>query len=933
VTTEQAGLIGRETELGSIARFLGAVPDGPSALIIRGEPGIGKSTLWEAGVAGARSESYLVMSSRPALAETDLPYLALGDLFAEVPEHLLDELPVPQRKALEVALLRTEGEGPPLQQRAVSAAVLNTLLILARSTPTLIAIDDAQWLDPPSSRVLRFALRRMLPASIGIMAAIRSGDGEQDPLGVGTALPAERLHEVPLGPLDLQALEHVLQTRLQATLSGPTLRRLEETSGGNPFFALELARALLDPDASTIPGGHLPATRTLSDLLDTRLLGLSEQAREALLVAAALSRPTVDLVCTAAADPGAALEGLDQASEAGLLRLEAGHVVFAHPLYASVVYSQASPTELRRLHEHLASLVDDPDERVRLLGLAARDPDEGVAAAMDEAARRAASRGAQDAAATFMEQAIRLTPPQLTADVISRELTAADHHVAAGDTSRARTLLEAVLADSDAGTVRARALHRLTRVRVLEGGFGAAVPLLQQALEEVGADLSLRAAIERDMVFTLTQLGELREALPHAREGLRAAEATGKPVLLAEALDHLCMAELVAGVGPDQQLLDRAIAVEQEVGPAPPLEHPGMGTGCLPLAVTLKWMDRFDEARELLRALHRDHLEHGDEGALAPVLFGLGELECWAGDWDAAGRLADECHALASRAGQPIAGKIALTLESMVDACRGDADAARSKAEASLALSEKVADPRSVIRDLKTLGFLELSLGRADVAAGYLDRGLELERRAGYDPGVMRLLPDAVEAMLSIGRLEEAAPLVDGLEAHGRRLDRPWALATGARCRGLLEAARGDLDEAREALERALTEHERLPQPLELARTHVALGIVLRRSKQKRAARESLERALAIFDGLGAARWAERAHTELGRIGGRAPSPLDLTPTEARIAELVAEGQTNREVAAAVFLSEKTVETNLTRIFRKMGVSSRRELARRIRSG
>jgi DNA-binding CsgD family transcriptional regulator len=601
-------------------------------------------------------------------------------------------------------------------------------------------------------------------------------------------------------------------------------------------------------------------------------------------------------------------------------------------LYASVVSSQASPAQLRGLHGRLASLVDDPDERVRLLGLAARGSDEDVAAAMDEAARRAASRGAPDAAAAFMEQAVRLTPPELTTDIVRRELDAADHFVAAGDTARARELLEAVLAASEEGTVRARSLHRLTRVRVLEGGFGAAVPLLQQALEEVGSDLTLRAAIERDLVFTLTQLGALRDALPHAREGLRAAEAAGEPAMLAESLYHLCMAEIVAGEGPGPGLLDRAIDTERQVGPAPFLEHPGMGTGCLPLAVTLKWMDRFDDARELFHALHRDHLEHGDEAALSPVLFGLGELECWAGDLGAADRLADECHALASRAGQPIAERIGLMLGSMVDACRGDVDAARTKANASLAMSGRIDDPRFEIRDLRTLGFLELSLGRADAAAGYLDRGLELERGAGYDPSVLRLVPDAVEAMLLQGRLDAAAPLVEELETHGRRLDRPWALATGARCRGLLDAAHGDLEGACEALERALREHERLPQPLELARTQLALGVVLRRAKRKRDARESLERALAIFDELGAALWAERSRAELGRIGGRAPSPLDLTATEARIAELVAEGQTNREVAAAVYLSEKTVETNLTRIYRKLGVTSRRALARRLRS-
>lgn len=924
------GTIGRGPELGSITRFLDALPAGPSALVIEGEAGIGKTTLWNEGLAAAHRASYTVLSCRPALAETELPYQALGDLFTDLPEDVRSELPVPQRKALDVALLRIEGEGRPLQQRAVSAAVLNTLLILARWAPVLVAIDDVQWLDPPSSRVLRFAIRRFPPAPIGILVAIRSGSIDGDPLELGSALPVERVDRMPVGPLGAQDLDRLLRLRLHTTLSGPMLRRLERTSGGNPFFALELGRAL-DQDGSAAMGQPLPAPRTLTGLLSARLQALSTKANEALLIASALSRPTVDLVCAAARNAEAMSKALDQATEAGLITIRDGAVRFAHPLFASVVYSRASAVALRRLHERLARVVTDPEERAGHLGLAARGPDGTVAAAMDRAARRAAARGAQDAAATFMEQAASLTPPVSSGAVSRRRLDAADHHVAAGDTARGRVLLEEVLATSDSCTTRARALHRLSRVRVLEGGFGVAPPLLRQALEAVGEDAALRAAIERDLVFTLTQMGALADALPHARAGLLAAEASGDPVLLADALNHLCMAEFLTGGEVDQALLDRAIAVDEQVGPAALQEHPGMGTGRLPLAITLRWADRFDDARDLLRSLYREHLEHGDEGSLTAVLFGLGELECWAGDWQAARRLADEGHEVARRTGQAVTERVSLALEAMVEACQGNVDVARAKAKAALVWSEQADDPRFVIRNLRTLGFLELSLGDPAAAMAHFERGLVLERSAGYDPCVLRLVPDAVEAMLAIGRLEDARPLVEALEDNGKRLDRPWALATGARCRGLLEAASGDLTKAEAALEHALAEHERLPQPFELARTLVAMGIVLRRSKRKRRAREALGRALGIFEELGASLWVERARLELGRIGGRAPSPFDLTPTEEGIAGLVAQGYTNREVAESMFLSVKTVESNLTRVYRKLGVNSRRELARRIR--
>jgi DNA-binding CsgD family transcriptional regulator len=926
------GTIGREPELESIARFLKAVPVGPSALMMQGEAGIGKTTLWDEAVAAARLASFTVMCCRPARAEAELPYLGLADLFAEVPDAVVAELPVPQRKALDVALLRVEGEGPPLRQRAVAAAVLNALHILARSTPILVAIDDGQWLDSPSRRVLCFAVRRIAAAPVGVLVAMRSGEPDEDLLELGAALGAERLHRLTVGPLGLQALDRLLRLRLRAAFSGPTLRRLEQTSAGNPFFALELGRVLLDPEAATVTGQPLRAPTSLADLLSARIAGLSKAAREALLVASALSRPTVDLVRAASATPAAAAGALERAAQTKLITLRDGAVRFSHPLLASVVYSQASETELRRLHKRLAGVVVNAEERARHLGLSAAGPNEGVAGALDDAAECAARRGAPDAAAVLLEQATRLTPPSATDDVHRRQLDAADQHVAAGDTARARVLLEGVVAGSAAGKIRARALHRLGRVRVLEGAFSAAPPLLRRALEEVGEDLTLRAAIERDLVLALIQTGAVAEALPHARAGLVAAEASGDDIAVAEALDHLCMAEFSLGGGVDVDLLDRAITLDQRVGPAPLLEHPGMTTGRFPLALTLKWMDRFDAARDLLRSVYREHNEHGDEGSLAPVLFQLGELECWAGNWQTAARLAEEGHEVASRTGQAVAERLALTLEATVEACRGNVEAARRAGEASLALSERADDSRFMIRSLKALGFLELSLGNAEEAIAYLERGLGLEAAAGEDPAVLRIVPEVIEALLAAGRLQDARPLVDGLQLRGSQQDRAWARAAGARCRGLLEAASGELALSQSALQSAVREHERLLQPFELARTLLALGIVQRRSKKKRQARDSLGLALASFDELGARLWAERTRIELGRIGGRASSPLDLTPTEQRVAERVAYGQTNHEVAAELFMSVKTVEANLTHIYRKLGLSSRHELARWMRA-
>ena len=925
----QRGTIGRAFELESIARFVAIVPDGACALVFEGEAGIGKTTLLEEAVTAARRASFTVMCSRPVQAEAGLPYAGLADLFAEVSDEIISELPGPQSNALKIALLRTEPAGP-LQQRAVGASVLSVLRVEARSRPVVIAVDDVQWLDMPSRRVLQFAVRRLAASAVGLLLARRAGGAVEDPLELGAALPAERLERVTVGPLDLQALDRLLRKRLRATVAGPALRRIERTSAGNPFFAIELGRTLLDADATPAVGQPLRPPRSLSDLLGARIGRLPRSARDALLVASALSRPTVDLVRRASARPDTAVEALGRAEEASLIVVTDGAVRFAHPLLASVVYSGASPPELRRLHKRLAGLVAGTEERARHLGLSATGPDPAVAAALDHAAGCAAARGAPDAAAALLEQATRLTPSRATQDVLRRRIDAGDQHVASGDTARARVLLEDVSSAAEAGTTRARALHRLARVRVLEGAFTEAPPLLRQALEEVEDDRALRAAIERDMTLALAQVGKPSEALAHARAGLLAAEACGQEIPLAEALDHLCMTEFLVHGRVHTGLLDRAFAVDQRVGPAPLLEHPGMTTGRFPLALTLKWMDRFAAARDLLRSVYREHSDHGDEGSLAPVVFVLGELECWAGDWDTARRLADEGHELASRTGQAVAERMALTLDAMLQARRGDVDAARFSATAGLALSEAAGDRRYVIRNLGALGVLELSLGKPADAVEPLERALELETGAGYDPAVLRIRPDVVEALVGLGRVDEARRVTDQLEA--RRSGGPWTRATAARCRGLVAGAGGDLALAHIALDRALREHERLPQPFELARTLLAMGNLQRRTKHKRAARESLERARTIFHELGARPWVDRTRAELGRIGGRAASRFELTPTEERVAELVADGLTNREIAGSLFMSVKTVEANLTRIFRKADVHSRRQLARWMRA-
>jgi DNA-binding CsgD family transcriptional regulator len=762
-----------------------------------------------------------------------------------------------------------------------------------------------------------------------VLVASRSSVSEDDRLALGDALPPARIDRLTVAPLDLSALDHILRSRFRTAFLGPTLRRLHETSGGNPLFAIELARSLLDPDANWVPGQPFPAPSSLPELLAARVARISPPTRRVLLAASALARPTVDLVLEATASDGGRRAWLDQAVDAEVVVVHGGAVRFTHPLLASVVYAEASEEERRRLHRRLASLVADPEERARHLGLSADAADGEIAATLECAALRAASRGAPDGAAVLLEQAVKLTPASSWDDVARRRLDAADQHIAAGDTSRARALLENVLSTTDAGPIRARALHRCARVSAVIGEFLAVPQLLHDALEHVGDDLALRASIERDFVWSLAQVGDVTLLLPHARAALDAAEASTDPALIAEALNHLCMAHCFAVGNVDPNLLDRAIRFHDQACNAPPPNHRAIAGGRLTLALALKWTDNLDQARELLVALQREHVEHGDEAALTPVLFHLGELECWAGNWRAAERLAKECHELAVRSDQPVAELRAMTLDAMVACFRGTTDAV-SISTASLAAAEDAGDWSAMIRILKSLGVHELSIGDIEAAVDYFARAIAVTTSAGYDHRTVRIVPDAVEALIAAERLQEAAALAEKFERSGPRSHGPWGLATGARCRGLLQAATGHLAEAEASLQIAIREHQRLPRPYEQGRTLLTLGVVQRRLRQQRAARDSLNEARRIFETLGAARWTERAHAELARIAGRAANPLALTPTEEQVATLVADGRTNHEVAAALFISVKTVEANLTRIYRKLGMSSRRELTRRI---
>ena len=824
-------------------------------------------------------------------------------------------LPAPQRRALEAALLIEEPKGGRLDRRAVCTAFLNALRGI--EGPVALVVDDVHWLDPETSEALEFAARRLRASPCALLLARRAEEGEAVPLGLERALSPEGVHRTWVGPLSLGAVHELLHTRLGLVLPRPRLRRLHELSGGNPFYALELGRALQRGSIALDPGEELPAT--LQDFVRERIADLPDETRTALATAAALSRPSLALV-----DAGA----LEPAVQAQVVEVDGEDVRFAHPLLRTAAYALVGPAERRELHRRLADRVSEVEERARHLALAAEDPDDHVAELIEDGAAAAFQRGAPESAAELAGQAVRLTAAP--AEARRRALLEAEYRFEAGDAGAAAALLEAELAHTAPGRERARLLSRLARIRHFAEGVQPSVELLREALSEAGDDPALRTEIEEGLAWGLLLMRtDLHAALGHARSAVAFAERLGDRASLAEALAVQGLVEFTLGGDPTEPM-ERALALEESTSHLRVLRHPSFA-----YAYYLSRTDELDRAREILLDLHRRALEHGDESALPPILNDLARVECLTGQWAAAVAHAEEGLSLAfQNAQRPTAASLLSTI-SLLAALQGRVDEAREHAFEALELAgaEKAEDApaRGGQVAIRSLGFLELSLGNAEAAEAYLGPFTRALLAAGIrEPGEVRSLPDEIEALVALGRHDEAEAFLAELEAMAHSTGRRYACAAAARCRGLLLAETGDMATALAELKRAAALSETVSMPFEQARTLLALGQVQRRGKQRKAARDTLEKSLAIFVGLGASLWVERARTELTRIGGRRPGNGDLTETERQLAALVAEGRSNKEAAAALFVTPKTVETRLSRIYGKLGIHSRGELSRRV---
>jgi DNA-binding CsgD family transcriptional regulator len=916
-----AEFIGREDELASIEAFLERSEHAPSALVLVGEAGIGKTALWHMGVERARERRAKVLSARAVEAEAALSFLGLSDLLAGVADEVLPSLTAPRRRALQVALLLAEPGRDIPDPRAIGLAVVDSLRALAAAGAVVVAVDDLQWFDRSSAAVLQIALRRLRGEPVGFLATARPWPGSDILVEVDRWLPEGAVERLSVGPLSLGALFKLLRGRLGLELSRPELVQLRDVTGGNAFFALELGRDL----ATTRPasGQPLRVPGTLRQLLGDRLDGLPAETREVLLTAAALARPTVAVLAGAHGDAEQVTDALERAARAGVLEVEDTRVRFVHPLLASVCYEQAPPWRRRAAHGRLAAAVDEEEERARHLALAAEHPDAGVASALDAAVGGAIARGAPAAGAELSELAAELTPSGDSQGRRSRRLAAAEAHRLAGDRERAGAILEGLLPNVLPGTERADVLFALARGR--RADLPTIAERCEEALREVDDDHKRAAEILAFLSWTRLLEGRVRAALAHARAALGHAEQLDDPELLARAIARVAMAETwTLDVTPG--LLERGVAVEERL--ERPLEF--HESPSVTLARRLMCVAEFDAAHTILETAEDKAMARGDEGTRGHVLFHLFQVDWFTGRWETAGRHASAALELADQLRDEQFRGTALYAQALLGAHLGQVEPARAAAQEAVSISEAISDALFGVQSRTVLGFLELSLGDFDAADRRLCE-LPLWLLAhGWNEPTDFAWTNAIEAAIGIGALDRARSYLEQYEERAERSASPWALATAARDRGLLASMEGDLDLALAALDRAVTEHDRMRCPFERGRSLLVLGSVRRRARQKRAAREALEQALGIFDELGASLWAQRAGEELERISGRRPGSGQLTASEERVASLAAQGLANKQIASALHMSVHTVEAHLSRTYRKLGVRSRAALAGRL---
>jgi DNA-binding CsgD family transcriptional regulator len=896
-------VIGRIPELAAIDRFLGA---DSRALVLEGEPGIGKSILWQAGVDMARERGREVRCARPVALEGSLALAGLRDLLAETPDDVRERLPRVQQHALAVALAEDE-RASSVEGGVLCFAVSELLRALAAERGLVLAVDDLQWLDESSATILVYVLRRAKDVDVRLLATCRSQPTGELPVGIDRALDERLLTRVPLGPLSEGAIRRIVRLRLGISLTRPQLRAVQEAAAGNPFYSLELVRSGLRLDES----GAICLPRSVRELTDARLRALPQPTLEALPFVAALSDPSESTL-----DRVGMREALAHAYQAGVLEAGDGRIRFTHPLVRAAAWESLGPLRRREVHRVLAGVVDDLEQRALHLAAASEPPDPGTAAVLEQRAVLARMRGAPAAAADLLDRALELTPADDLESWARLAESAAKAHAEASHWDSVWELVEQAQSRLSASPARAAILVTAAQMRPgLEW-------LLRQAVVEAG-DTPAGVWARIGLLQHATIAGRFGEAIEEAREAVRAARAQTDRGLLAIALSDLAVSRLLNSELDGRRELEEALAIELEVGrlPAGALQSPRIWQ-----AIEMTFREDPDAARAVFEERIRADLERGDETSVLQPVPILVLAQLFTGDWVAARETAraalDHVEALGFEWVRPIL----LSSVASVEARAGNLTRAREIGTEALSALAAFGDWFSSTFTRASLVLTELCAGDASAALGHA--AAIAERLPGRECWWSYHQGDEIEALVLADERRHASERVAQLRAAGAELGLPRFLAWASRGEGLVCAAEGKLEASKAMLEAAMTQHERFPDPFERARTLLAYGHVLRRLRRRRAARATLSGALAEFERLGARHFAAATRAELKHVGGRPPAGRhELTGAEDRIARVVADGRSNKEVAAELYLALGTVEATLTRVYRKLGVTSRSQLA------
>jgi DNA-binding CsgD family transcriptional regulator len=907
---ESRRLFGREREIAVIERLLNTVREGHGAvLMVDGEAGVGKTALLQ--YASDAAHDFRVVRTAGVEGEMDLDYAALQQLYSPLLEYS-DRLPDPQRDALDVAFGRSAGQAP--NPFFVGLAVLGLLSEAAERQPLLCVVDDAQWLDDASTRALALIARRLLAERVALIFATRL---------VSNGLARfPQLHVGPLGRRDARAL---LESVLPARLDESVLERIVTETGGSPLALLELPRGL---SPAQLAGGFgltaaLPLSAGIEESFRRRLERLPRDARRLLLLAAADPLGDPALLWRAAQELGVGETDANVVESAGLLTLN-GAATFRHPLVRSAVYGSAEPSERREVHRALANATDpqlDPDRRAWHRAQAASIPDEDVAEDLERSAAQAQARGGYAAAAAFLERAVELSPePSSRA---RRALAAAQAKFQAGGLDEALGLL-ATAESSTAVDHRVRGQVQRLRAEIAfasRRGSDATPLLLAVAQELEPVDPSLARATYLQALAAATFVGRLARGVG-AVDVSRAALA-GPPMPPSAGPSDLLLQGLAVrfteGYTAGAPLLKEALSAFQSEAVLPAEEARWLWFAsqvALDLWDDASWAALSTRQLDLVR-------QTGEVSALPFVLNFRSGVYAYIGDLRTAALLEEELRAAIEATGIAAVPYGRLTIAAL----RGDV------AE----FSELV---RTVVGDAEARGE-GLALTITEFLSGTLYNGLgryedalaaviPSERFYTEGPAIWALT-ELIEAAVRLGQPERARSAFEHVEETTRAAGTDWALGIEARSRALLS----DGDDVEELYKEAITRLGRTSIGVQLARTHLLYGEWLRRERRRVDARAELRTAYELFRDFGVDAFAERARLELEATGEHArkrtvDTLAQLTPQELQIARLAAEGHTNKEIATRLFISASTVEYHLRKAFRKLGVTSRTQLARRI---